>query len=162
MTVTGEEGNAYLTEDGKILDLMQIVCKDIISISADELDKDEMCFSDLYRTLLTDIKIIGINFPTDTNVQIQYVRERMEKTENRVYLAQLQKRLDELEYLHQFITAREYYLMFFSDDTDKYRENKSIIIRCLNQGSTPLIREITKEKKDEILYRMLNVNVMTG
>ena len=160
MTIIDQDGNTFITEDREIMDFYQIVCKDISSVSGDELDRDEACFAALYRTLHTDFKIIGINFPTDTGRQIRYFTEKMNNTSDSIFREILQKRLDEMEYLHQHITAREYYLMFFSDSKEQHRENQSIILSTLSQGSSPLIQQISMEKKVEVLYRMHNPNVM--
>ena len=160
MTILKREGNTFLTEEGRIMDLMQIKCKDIESISDDELMSDEASFENLYRTMRSDIKIIGINFPTDTSVQTGYFMKKLAETENPVYREQIRRRLDEFEYLRRLVTAREYYLMFFSSDPDQYRENLRIIRRSLNGGGIDLIKEIPVEKKLQILRFMHNVNEM--
>ena len=76
-----------------------------------------------------------------------------------MYLDLLNTRMEELEYLSKNRTEREYYLLFYAENADKYKENLSTINRILAEGSTlPLVKRIDREKIEEFLEKLHNKN----
>lgn len=144
--------------DGMLWEVLQITCKDLLNATQAELEFDYMCFDKLYRTFSTDLKIIGMNFPSDTSQQQEYIRHKIENTTNEVFLKELQDKLAELEWINKNLTDREYYLIFFSKDYDDYRDNLVIIQRALCSGPIPLYKHVDAQKKERVLFKYFNKN----
>ncbi len=140
--------------DDRLMDILQIKTKNLQASTEDEVEFDVLNFARLYKTYADDLKIIGLNFATDTKEQQSYLRHKINSTHNPTYLHHLQKKLAQVEWIERYRTDREYYLLFYSDDKLKYGDNVSIIQKCL--GS--LVSELTKEKKLQILSKINNKN----
>ena len=48
--------------------------------------------------------------------------------------------------------------MFYASDYIQYLDKKAKIKGVLNQGSLPLITELPREKKMQVLYKLNNLN----
>ena len=84
------EWNGYFKlKDGSSLDILELRCKDLERVSDDELELDIMYFSKLYKTCPADLKIVSLNFPTDTIPQQRYFRRKLESTKNHVFRSHL-------------------------------------------------------------------------
>ncbi len=152
----------FITDDGKYMDILQIICKDLMSASKDTISFDEACFEKLYKTATFDMKIVSLNFPTDTSRQQEYYKNKIESCRNEVFLIQLKEKLAELERITKYRTDREYYLIFFAENMDQYNDNYNTIMRALSRGTVPLIRKMSMDKKEAILFKMNNKSAMIG
>lgn len=152
----GDEDGYFRLKNGDCMDLVQIVCKDLLNILESDLFLDIYKFSKFYKTYAPDIKIIGMNFPTDTAMQRDYVSHKMETTDNTRYKNRLKEKLDLLSRLEQSSTCREYYLMFFSASPDEYQDNLNLIEKSLKNHA--LVRPLSAEKKVQILFKLSNKN----
>ncbi|MGL4483652.1 MAG: hypothetical protein ACRCUS_01765 [Anaerovoracaceae bacterium] len=152
-------GDSFLLKNGKILDILKITCKDLYSASEDEIQFDSLCFDKLYKTYPFDLKIVGINMPTDTEVSQEYIKNKISKTKNPVFCEQLKNKLRELEAIAKLRTDREYYLFFYSDNEDERKDNLIQITRSLSRGAAPLVIEIDLDNKIKIIQKMTNKNL---
>ena len=75
-----EQNGCFLLKDESNLDILELRCKDLERISDDELELDILYFSKLYKTCPADLKIVSLNFPTDTIPQQRYFRHKLETT----------------------------------------------------------------------------------
>ena len=155
LPVLSYEGGCFRLKNGELLDLVQIVCKDLMNILDSDLNFDMYVLSKFFKTFGADMKIIGMNFPTDTTMQRSYVLHKMQ-TPNPQYRETLERKLDELQNLEENSTYREYYLMFFSSSREEYQHNQNIIWKSL--GNHKLVKSLSPEKKAKILFRLSNKN----
>lgn len=144
----------FVKEDGSTFDFVQINCKDLIAASDDENEYDSLCFQKLYKKYPGDLKIIGINFPTNTKENKEYVRHKITNTKNSVYKRMLQEKYEELDWIEKWKTDREYYLMFFSSSTEEHKANLSSILYILSDNH--LASQITEDKKKKVLFKINN------
>lgn len=150
---------AIKLKDGTYMDILQIRCKDLENASGADLQSDIIAFQRLFNSYTDDLKIIGINFPIDTALQRKYLKRRIDQCRNEVYLELLNTKMEELEFLSKNRTEREYYLLFYAESEDKYKENLSTINRILAEGSTlPLVKRIDRIKIEELLEKLHNKN----
>jgi len=154
--VIGFENDAFLLKDNFYMDIVEIVSKDLLNLSADERAYDNMNFAKFYKTFPSEIEIIGLNFPTDTKTQQKYFLDKINTTNNAVFRRRLEEKLEELEYLEKHNTEREYYIIFFSEGIEEHHNNLTMILRSL--GSSGQIKPIAETKKKQILYKINNKN----
>ena len=149
-----EQNGCFLLKDESNLDILELRCKDLERISDDELELDILYFSKLYKTCPADLKIVSLNFPTDTIPQQRYFRHKLETTKNQVFLSHLDQCLQEAEWIQKNRTKREYYLFVFSENEEKRHDNISLITKSL--GNNSLAYEMPLAKKKQVLYKLNN------
>ena len=158
ITAWDKEGNYGIMRDGSIVDFMQITCKNLYNASEDELAYDNLKWDKLFMTYPDDLKYVVLNFPVNISTQLSYIKKIAARTENPVLFNMLQSEYDRLTYIAQKTTDRDYYLMFYASDYIQYLDKKAKIKGVLNQGSLPLITELPREKKMQVLYKLNNLN----
>lgn len=146
--------SCFIMENGTYMDMFQISCKDLIASSADVVMFDNYTWDIFYKTYARDIKIVSFNFPTDTQEQREYISHKLYNTANPVFLDMLSDKLQEAEYIAKSRKDREFVLMFFADSVDDLREKRAVIFGNLSRPAVPLVRRITYEKKEKILYKL--------
>lgn len=144
----------YILEDGSYANLYEIVCKDLFNISEEDIRYDQYTWTKFFKTHGDDIKIISMNYPTDTKEQQAYLRHKILHTENEAHKYFLRIKLKELMLIQKYRTNREYYLMIFSKDEEGLKENDYVLKKSL--GSNLLIHPLEKEKKQKIRFKMNN------
>lgn len=149
-----ENGCFVKRRDGSTFDLLQINCKDLMAASEDENEYDALCFEKLYRKYSGDLKIIGINFPTNTKANKEYTAHKIEITRNSVYKKMLLENYNLLDWLERNRTDREYYLMFFSASVQEHDANLNSIYYILSDNGLASI--MSEEKKKQVLFKINN------
>lgn len=149
--------NCFYMRNGKYVDFLKIICKDILSMSVDEAEDINYCFERFYRTYGADIKLVGINMPVDTTKNQKYIKHKLSKTDNAVQKEFLEVELTEQEYAQEVLTQREYYIMFFFNTIDERTE--SIENCCRSLGEHFLVDKLSQQEKETLLFTMCNKNV---
>ena len=150
-----EEDECYQMKSG-YMDILQIQCKDLANLPKDNIQYDIQTFRKIYLTLAPDIKIVGMNFPTDTTKQKQYFDYKATHTENPYYREYLLSKHEEMEQVEQRFTEREFYIFVWGKDIQDLIQNRSRIYNTLK--SNQLISKVEREKKMLILYKLNNKN----
>lgn len=147
--------NVIKFKDNTYLDILRIVTQDLENLSkedflitAGQIQKLMMMYSD-------DIKIIGINFPTNTKKQQRYFRHKINYEENpeRKYIQT--EKLRELEDIEKQSTDREYFLFIYGKNYDELLDNRSIVLSTLD-GAAHMVEEIQLYEKIQCLSKMTN------
>lgn len=154
-----EQIGVGIMEDGSFCDCFSIVCKDLNSITQDELTMDVLSWEKVYKTYAGDLKIISFSFPTDTADQQSYVEYKLAKTANPVLKELLHIKQDELEIIHSDFMTREAALFFFSTSPEEYKNNYASLKALLSNSVSPLIRTMDPQKKKRIFFKMCNKNL---
>ncbi len=144
----------FILQNGNLLDFVKIKSKNLSSATNDEIQYDVLSFTRLYKTYADDLKIIGINFPTNTKSGQAYLKHKIKNCGNALFKELLIEKLHQLEWIEKHRTDREYYLMFYSSDELKYKDNLGVIEKSL----ASLISPLDEEKKMQILFKMNNKN----
>ena len=151
-----EEYSCFQLKNGEYLDIQKIVSGDIFNISEDEINYMIYSYSKFYKTYGSDIKIVSVNLPTDTRVQQEYTKHKMQTTDNEVFKQELQVKLDELEYIEKNSMDRLFYLFYFADTPEKIQEYRTDIQQTL--GKVGLAELIDKKEKEKIFFKFNNRN----
>lgn len=149
----------YILEDGTSMDLFQVRAKDLINASDDEVEYDCMRFAKFYKTYADDIKIVSLNYPCNTARQQEYLRKKLENTNNPNKRYWINRKLEEEIWIEENKSTREFYFMCFAS-CENMDKNKRKIISTLQTGTDGLIIPMTPEKKEQILYKLNNKNAM--
>lgn len=151
-----EKESCFLLENGTYMDMFQINSKDLASLPEDIVMFDNYTWDIFYKTYAKDIKILSFYFPADTLEQRNYILYKLYNTENPVFKDMLYDKLEEAEFIAKNRKDREYVLMFFASSVDDLREKRAVIYGNLSRPAVPLVRRITYEKKEKILYKLGN------
>ena len=76
-----DECECFMTKTG-CFDILQVRCRDIYSASDSVLEYEIYAYTRLYRTYEKPLKLVCLNFPTDTSRQQSYVEHLLNKTVN--------------------------------------------------------------------------------
>lgn len=146
----------YRMRDGSCMDLIRIQEKDLVNASEDEVEFDCLKFAKAYRLYADDLKIICLNFPCDFSRQKRFIEHKINRTKNEIFKSQLEKKKKELEWLEVHDTTREYYYMIFAQTPEQMEKNLQTLAAVLGMGRDGLAAKISKQKKNQILYRIYN------
>jgi hypothetical protein len=151
-----KETGAGILDTGLLVDMLGIRSKDQNALSDEEHDFDNACFDKLYRIYQGDLKIIALNFPTDTGKQLDYLYYKYGRTENPVLRDLLQKEIDKAIWINQHRTDKEYILFFYAKDRSQHRDMLSTILGTLSRGNIPLVYTLPPDRKREIYFKLNN------
>jgi len=149
-------GYIELSDDAGFLEIVQLTSKDIFSLNEEDKNKNIYTLAYFFQWYLDDLKIIPLNFPVDTSVQQQHIMRKMENSTKREYLPHLQERLEELQFIEQERTNREYFMLIFGEDELTLQRKTKHVERLLHLV-LPVIH-LEEEKKISILYKLFNLN----
>ena len=115
-----ESEGYFLTCDKTIINLFQIQGKSYYDASDDEIENLVSSNARLLQRLDDDIKIISMNYPTNTKKQQEYITYMLSKPELERYTEMLTEKLESLQALEQDSTDRQAFLMVFAKDKGRY------------------------------------------
>lgn len=149
-----ESEGYFLTGDKTIINLFQIQGKSYYDASDDEVENLVYSNARLIQRLADDIKIISMNYPTNTKQQQEYIAFMLKRPELEPYTELLMEKLESLKALEQNTTDRQAFLMVFARDRERYEE----ITRLLSGNPYFVVRPISREKKENIIFQLNNMN----
>lgn len=151
-----------IADDGSIqtkygyMEIYQIATKDLNSLTSDETNMHISELTTFLRGYSDDIKIICMSYPVNTEVQQTHLSNKIQNTDNDIYIKFLNKKLERLKLLEKLRTNKEFYLvLYFKNERDK-REKEIYIQRKGNRAMG--IEPIDINKKVKILYKLNNQN----
>lgn len=151
-----------IADDGSIqtkygyMEIYQIATKDLNSLTSDETNMHISELTTFLRGYSDDIKIICMSYPVNTEVQQTHLSNKIQNTDNDIYIKFLNKKLERLKLLEKLRTNKEFYLvLYFENERDK-REKEIYIQRRANRAMG--IEPIDIDKKVKILYKLNNQN----
>lgn len=147
--------NYILLKDG-VMDIFQVESKDLYSMNDDDINYLLMALGRFYRSYFNSIKIVAMNFPSNTSKQKEYWRKKREKTDDPIRLRFINRKLFELEFIEKERTNREFFLFVYADNEQQLEERKKQVIRGMEQ-SFPL-KELSIDKKKQVLFALNNLN----
>ncbi|UOQ91492.1 hypothetical protein MUO14_12950 [Halobacillus shinanisalinarum] len=151
-----DDGAFQIQEDEGYMDMMQLQSKDIYSPSMDETEYDIMMMAKFFQSYAADIKIVSMNFPVDMQRQLDAVDRRIKKNTSPLYERFLLRKREELGFLEQHRTNREFYLFIYASSLKQLTEYRNNCQRYLGRVA-PLL-PLTEEKKIDLLYKLYNQN----
>ncbi len=149
-----EENGAFKTKEG-FMDIYQINSYDISSMNMYEAKSGILSFTKLLRMYKKNLKIGSMNFPTDTQVQKDYVKRKINKCNDKYRCEELKKEFQKLEAIERLRSDREYYVFIFAKDEEDLESKRKLILKA---GKNLGINSIGNEKKLKIIYKLDNMN----
>lgn len=150
------ENDAFEMRDGTYLDIVQLTSKDIYSLNEEEKDHDVFSLAYLLQAYTYPLKVVPLNTPLSLERQKISIERQIRQNQTLSYLPFLLKKKQELEYLEEHRTNRDYLLFFYADDERTLRERKTHLYKLLRR-SNPM-RELTLDQKVHVLYQLNNPN----
>lgn len=152
-----EEAQAFqLKSEDRYMDIIQIKSKDLIDTNNNEKAEMNAQWEKFYRTSGVDIKILALNFPTNTIKQQKYFQYKIKTCKSPILKQFLEDKLTELIYTERFLTEREFYMIFFADSKEKLDDIRRAIYGTLH--GKDLTETISRRKKELVLYKYNNPN----
>lgn len=148
--------DCFQLKNGEYMDIIKIVCKDLLSATKDDFNFDLYTFTKFYKTYGADLKFVGINLPTDTRFQQSYIEHKINTTNNQIYKQQLAVKSSELQYIQHNDTDRAYYMFIFAKSIEEHAEQVNAIAKSL--GNCRLTKQLNKEEKIKIIFKINNKN----
>lgn len=94
--------------------------------------------------------------------QQNYVNYKIEKCKNSHFRKCLETNLQELQWVQDKKSKREFYLMYFADSFEELKKMDMDMKAALNIGEE-MIRDMSQEKKEKVLYRLNNMaSILSG
>lgn len=153
------EDNSFLFRDGTIMDIMEIKAKDLENLGEMETQIDFLKHQKFHKTNSIDYKIIAMNYPCDYTEQIEYYKEKLERTRNPYQKKWLERTLNELIWLEKNKTKREYYVMFYPESKNEHDEFVIRNLQDMGVGKDKLLKEMPQQKKVQIMFKLGNQNM---
>jgi len=148
-----EKVEAFVLEDGSYLDIVEKIGEDFDGMIEDEIQFKMLQFAKFLKMFVDDLKIVQMNFPTNTMQQQNYYRHLLDRTTDPVRRKWILRSLSEFERADKGTRKQEYFFLIHSADLQKRQEHKHIL-SLLGKG----IAEMPPEKKTQIVYKLNNMN----
>lgn len=151
-------GNGFLElpDQKGFMDMVQLESSDIYSLNETDKTKKIYHFATFLQGYNHDFKIIPFDFPVDTSSQQRHILEKMQQAKKPQYRMFLEKKLQELQFIEQRRTNREFYLFLYADDEYTLQSRRMEVEGQLH-AVCPVI-PLTDDKKINILYKLNNMN----
>lgn len=142
----------FLLEDKSILDIYQVVGKSYYNATDEDIASQVERLAYFFRVYKADLKLVAINYPTNTRAQQQYLDDRLSNPELERFYPLLMEKKNTLEYLEKHTTARELFLFIYAEE-NQYDAFKNLLLSkaALN------IAEIDQQKKENIIFLLNNM-----
>jgi len=147
----------FITRDGVHVDIFHVNTFDLNSLSATDREYMITQWMRFHQAYSDDLKLISMNFPTDTSKQQAYFNHKIANTRNYIAKEFLEEKLEELVNVQKRGVDRYYYLMTFSEDEDKWESDRQIIQARLIDTAL-CAKETTIEEKLEVLSKLSDKN----
>lgn len=146
----------FITKNNGLIDIFQITTKDLISANEYDVQFDIIEFAKFLKAYRGDIKIIKMTYPVDTNEQMDFIKYKIQKTSNNIYIEELNKELELLKFANETASSQDFYLMIFAkNEKDYFNYMQDIYTYLLHHK---IIYTIDFKKKIKILFKLNNLN----
>lgn len=153
------ETNSFYCGDGSHILMYQIRSKDLVNADPDEIEIDCFCWAKFYKTYGKDIEIVTMLFPSNTEVQQSYWKQRLKANQNPQFRDMIERKVKELEWREANTKTQEFYLLFFVSSKEEIPETVKLIESTLRVGSgMALLQEMEKEKMEQVWFKLANKN----
>lgn len=152
-----KDAHAYVLSDGSYMTFVEIATKDIPNLLDDEVQRDELIMAKFYK-MFNEVKMISLNFPTNTTRQRKFLEKKLEQTNSPVRRKWLLRSIDELELQDKNTTKREFYFCIYAKSLSELTDKMNLIGSCLGFGLMGLAKRVSDTKKHQIMFKLCNMN----
>lgn len=146
--------DVFRLKDGMYMDIVMIISKDLENASEEDVNRDMWSLTNLFKVYTEDLKLISLNFPTNTKTQQAYFEHKITHCMHPLLKPILEEKYEELLDYERTTICREHYLMYWGKTYDDLIRNRNIIISAVGRG---LCSKIPLSKKIQIMFSMNNM-----
>ena len=147
------EISCFVLADGSYLDIIEKTPEDVGNMLPDEIEYKMILFAKVLKLYKDDMKLVFMNFPTNTAAQQNQLRQKLEKTNDPVRRKWLERKISELERADKGTHLKECYFFIFSQTLEAHQKH----IRELSIMEGGLV-PMSFQKKCQILFKLANSN----
>ena len=137
-----EELEAIVLKDDLYMDLLEVILKDRVNASEDEIEYDILTLAKFYKVYPGAVKWIALNFPVDTHVQRENKSKILERTNDPVRRKWIQRQMREMEKIDANTQKRESYLQIFGQGREQFIKNRNKVKAEIGRGRGNIVKEI--------------------
>ena len=149
-----DKGGFFITFDNSIIDIFQIQGRSFFDASDDEIENMVYNNSKFLQKYSNDFKIVSMNYPTSTKHQQAFLKYQLKRPELEKYYDMISEKLTFLETLDRTTTDKQAFIFIFAKDKGQYTE----LLKILRSDSYFHVDVITREKKENIMFQLNNMN----
>lgn len=150
----------FLLRNGEQMEMMKIRSKDLNALSDDENEYLMLKWAKIHKLHSQDIKIIFMNYPCNTTIQQEFLQRKIQTTNNEVYKKTLNKYLDELIFLQEKDTTRNFYLLIFASSDDEMDHSIRRWSENLGTSKNGLLKRMEINEKLDTWHNLLNKGIL--
>lgn len=153
-----EELEAFVLKDDLCMDLLEVILKDRVNTSEDEVEYAILTLAKFYKVYSSSVKWIALNFPVDTHIQRANKLKILERTNDPVRRKWIERQISEMEKIDANAQKRESYLQIFGQGKDQFIKNRNKVKAEIGRGRGNIVKEISKEKKFMVIHKLSNMS----
>ena len=148
------ENDYFITDDNQIIDIFEFQGRCYYDASQDEIENLVYSITRFLRKYSADMKIISMNYPTNTKLQQTFLTYKFQQPELQKYEDIINQKLAVLQDLEKTTTDREAFIMIFANNENHYQN----LCKLLFNNNYFNIKSIDCEKKENIIFQLNNMN----
>ena len=148
-----EQMSCFVLANGTYLDIVEKTPEDVGNMLPDEIEYKMILFAKFLKLYKDDIKLVFMNFPTNTTGQQNHLKRRLEKTSDPVRRKWLERKISELKRADKGTHLKESYFFIFSKTIEAHQKH----MRELSVMEGGLVA-MSFQKKCQILFKLANSN----
>lgn len=148
----------YVLQDESCFDIYRIISRDVSNLSDDELRREIYTLIKNFKTIGSDMKIISMNFPLNTNKQREFLLHHREKAGDEVRIKWIDREIEELELVDSNIHTSNFYLFCFGESMREFEKARENVEKYLCNGIDALCELMDSRQKKQILIKLCNMN----
>lgn len=147
-------GDHFVMRDGSIMDVFQLLGRSLLTADEGDIQQQIRQNARYYRLQQKDIKIVTLNYPTNTQPQQAHLQRRLERTTDPVCRELIEDEIAALQYLETYRTEIVNFLFLYADDEADYAAQRQIL--TASSGFT--VVTLDKQAKITLLRKLCNMN----
>ncbi|MEG1427478.1 MAG: hypothetical protein RSC76_07290 [Oscillospiraceae bacterium] len=145
------EEDHFILDDGQLFDIYQIYGKSYYNASDEDITMQIEQLTYFFRIYKGDLKFVALNYPTNTQRQQAFLQRKLSVLPQ--FEEILNVKISDLKDLERDTTSREAFVILYAKNQTHFDTLKSQLFT----RSSLRIAEITKEKKENILFLLNNM-----
>lgn len=150
-----EYHNGYFVRwNGELMDIFQLLGSNVRSANPAEVTALIENHARYYRMQTKNIKIITLNYPTNTKEQREHLKWFLDRSADPIHKEMLTDEIRVLEYLEEYRTETANFLFLFGTTEADLSAQRQLLL----SSNILTVRQLEPEKKITLLKKLCNMN----
>lgn len=149
-------GGHFVMQDDSIMDIFRLIGRNLQTAEESDVQRQIYQNARYYRMQHGDIKIVTLNYPTNTGTQQAHLQRRLEVTEDPVHRELLLDEIAALQYLEEYREEIVNFVFLFASSEKDYNEQRQILL----SSSGFSVMTLDREAKVTLLRKLCNMNTV--